>query len=74
MEDKIKKLKSFIIDSNLEGLQTFNTRNTAGDSMYTIYKEDGIIIDYCPGWNYLEIFGLTMDEYKCLDGLLDIVY
>ena len=72
--DRLKKLKRFIVDSNLEGTQTFDTRNIAGDFMNTIYEEDGITLDSCFSYNYLEVFGLTTDEYKSLGGLLDIVY
>ena len=72
--DRLKKLKRFIVDSNLEGTQTFDTRNTVGDFMNTIYEEDGITLDYCFSYDYLEVFGLTTDEYKSLGSLLDIVY
>ena len=40
----------------------FFTRNLAGDQMETIYDEDGIQIDICYYYSYLEIFGLSTDE------------
>ena len=44
-------------------IQMFNTRNFAGDHMITIYDSNGVVIDYCPGYEYIEIFGLTDDEF-----------
>ena len=32
--------------------------------METIYKKDGIQVDYAPNYEYIEIFGLTDEEYK----------
>lgn len=44
-------------------IQMFNTRNFVGDHMITIYDSNGVVIDYCPGYEYIEIFGLTDDEF-----------
>lgn len=44
--------------------QIFYTRNTAGDDMQTIYNKNNVIIDYCPYWEYIEIFGLEKDNYN----------
>lgn len=41
----------------------YNTRNIAGDSMSTIYDEDGLLIEGCYQWSYFEVFGLTEDEF-----------
>jgi hypothetical protein len=35
--------------------------------METIYNEDGITVDYCYYYGYIEIFGLTDEEYKELE-------
>lgn len=44
------------------GVQTFFTRNVVGDSLYCIYKENDIQVDWCPNWEYIEIFGLKKEE------------
>lgn len=44
-------------------IQMFDTRNFAGDRMITIYDSNGVVIDYCPDYDYIEIFGLTDDEF-----------
>ena len=70
--DKMTKLRKFLIENNYEGTQTFDTRNIVGDSMYTVYDDDGIVVDYCRYYDYLEIFGLTKEEYTSLKDVLDI--
>lgn len=72
MNERIKRLVTFLTKENLLGWQTFNTRNIAGDPMRTIYREDGIIVDICYYWGYLEIFGLTEEEYQSLEPYLGI--
>lgn len=44
-------------------IQMFDTRNFVGDHMITIYDSNGVEIDYCPDYDYIEIFGLTDDEF-----------
>lgn len=69
---ELEKLRDFLIEHNFKGTQTFDSRNIVGDSMTTIYNCDGIIVDYCGGYEYLEIFGLTDEEYLSLKDILDI--
>lgn len=40
----------------------FFTNNSVGDTMFTIYEDDEIIIDICYSWSYFEVFGLTEEE------------
>ena len=63
--DKIDKLKRFL-QENYPNEQAFNTRNIAGDSMERVYDEDEIIVDYCYYYSYIEIFGLTDEEFEDL--------
>jgi hypothetical protein len=63
--DKIDKLKIFL-QENYPNEQAFNTRNLIGDNMRTVYDEDGIIVDYCYEYEYIEIFGLTDVEFENL--------
>ena len=41
----------------------FNSRNTCGDTMHTIYHKNGLTIDICYDWLYFEVFGLDEDEF-----------
>lgn len=63
--NKIDKLKIFL-QENYPNEQAFNTRNWIGDNMGTVYDEDGIIVDYCYEYEYIEIFGLTDVEFENL--------
>ena len=40
--------------------------------MTTIYNSDGITVDFCHFYNYLEGFGLTDEQYQSLSDILDI--
>ena len=66
-ENRLNKLKKFLKEKFKKRIQAFDTRNTEGDSMETIYNEDGITVDYCYYYGYIEIFGLTDEEYKELE-------
>ena len=63
--DKMKDLKKFL-EENYPAWQAFNTKNLVGDNMKTVYEKNGIRVDVCKGWKYIEIFGLTDKEYKSL--------
>lgn len=63
--NKIEKLKRFL-QENHPNVQAFNSRNLVGDYMKTIYDEDGIVVDYAIDWDYIEIFGLSQDEFDSL--------
>lgn len=71
--DKMTKLRMFLIENNYNGKQTFDTRNIVGDNMYTVYNNDGITVDYCYCYDYLEIFGLTEEEYRSLKDILYVI-
>jgi len=45
-------------------IQMFDSRNVVGDRMCNIYRKGNVSIDYCPGWDYIEIFGLTGKEFN----------
>lgn len=63
--NKIDKLKRFL-QENYPNEQAFNTRNIVGDSMERVYDKDEIIVDYCYYYSYIEIFGLTDEEFEDL--------
>ena len=83
--ERIKKLRIFlknwfkendILDNfctdDCNRVQTFTTRNLCGDIMETIYQENGIMVDACYDWGYLEIFGMTKDEAESMCDMLEI--
>lgn len=42
----------------------FNTQNIIGDYKVTLYRGNKITIDWCPDYEYFEVFGLTEEEFK----------
>ena len=69
MNGKLEIAKN-IIKKNYEDAQCgiFDCRNIVGDSMTTIYDEDGLQIDICYRYSYFEVFGLTDEEFQELEG------
>ena len=63
--DKLQIAKK-IIKENFEygDLGLFDSINITGDSMYTIYNEDGLQIDICYYYSYFEVFGLSENEFE----------
>ena len=59
----LEKVESFLKEYFNYEVQAFTTRNVVGDPMETIYNEDGIQIDYCEGYDYIEIFGLPLEDF-----------
>ena len=49
----------------------FNSRNIIGDVMETIYECEGLTIDICYYYSYLEVFGLSDAEFKELERYYD---
>lgn len=35
--------------------------------MFTIYSQDDIVVDYCHHYKYIEIFGLTDEEFETVN-------
>jgi len=62
--NRLDNLKKMLVEKELEGKQVFNTRNILGDPMTNVYNEDEIQVDVCYRYDYVEIFGLTDDEWK----------
>lgn len=66
-KNRLIKLKIFLKKAFENRIQAFTTKNIVGDYMNTIYDKDGIQVDYTPRYEYIEIFGLTDEEYKELE-------
>lgn len=60
---KIDKVKNVIRNNYIDAsCGLFFDRNWVGDSMHTIWEEDGVTIDICYEYEYFEVFGLTEEE------------
>lgn len=49
----------------------FDTRNTVGDHMDSLYEDSDIIIDICRSYEYFEVFGLSDEEFSELEKFYD---
>lgn len=66
-ETKVGAIAKFLHEYfNGYSIQAFTTRNIVGDEMETIYEENGVTIDFCWDYDYIEIFGITEDEFDKL--------
>ena len=64
--DRLERLKKVLRDNNLLGEQCFDCESLVGDPRETIYDEDGIEVLVCPYYGYVEILGLSDDEYQSI--------
>lgn len=62
----LTELRDFLRKRFPQGIQCFHTRNTVFDPMETIFLKDGITVDFCAVWGYIEIFGLTDTEFESI--------
>ena len=42
----------------------YNTVNPLGGKMFTIYEDNGLRIEICYKWEYFQVFGLTIVEFR----------
>lgn len=61
---RIENLVVFLKENFEKGIQMFDTANIAGDFMVPIYKKDDISVFFAPGYNYIEIFGISDEEFE----------
>lgn len=45
----------------------FDSHNTTGDRMNSIYNKNGLYISICYPYSYFEVFGLSKDEFNELN-------
>lgn len=60
--DKAKNLIEMHLKKAKCGL--YDSRNTEGDEMTTVYKDRELQIDICYFYEYFEVFGLSNSEFR----------
>ena len=70
--NKMQKLREFIKAYGLTGIQTFPVQSLNPGETALVYNEDGVIIFHSWYYEYIDIIGLTKDEYQSLSDVLDI--
>lgn len=61
---RIENLIVFLKENFEKGIQMFDTPNIVGDLMLRIYKKDDITVLFAPEYNYIEIFGISDEEFE----------
>lgn len=63
--DKVKKVASFLLSQFPKGIQMFDCKGI--DQTGTIYDDDDVRIEYSWYYEFIEVFGLSREEYKELE-------
>lgn len=61
---KIEKLIKFLKERFESGIQMFDTPSLVDDYRIPIYVDDDITVLYAPGWDYIEIYGISDEEFE----------
>lgn len=61
---RIENLVVFLKENFEKGIQMFDTANIVGDFMVPIYKKDDILVLFAPEYDYIEIFGISDEEFE----------
>ena len=72
MMDKMQKLREFIKGHGLTGMLAFPVRSMLPSETILLYDENGIKIFASWYYEYIDIIGLSKDEFQSLADVLDI--
>ena len=61
---RIEKLIKFLKERFEDGIQMFDTPSLVNDYRIPIYIEDDITVLYAPYWDYIEIYGISDEEFE----------
>ena len=63
---KLDDIKTFLEESEYKDYFIFNTAGAITDPISKIYDKDGVTIWVCERYEYLEIFGISYDDFKII--------
>ena len=61
---RIEKLIKFLKERFENGIQMFDTPSLVNDFRLPIYSEDEITVLWAPGYEYIEIYGISDEEFE----------
>lgn len=61
---RIEKLIEFLKNRFKGGIQMFNVPSITGDYRISIYEADDIRVLFAPEYEYIEIYGISYEEFK----------
>lgn len=66
MMNRFQKLVDFLRENDYLGMQVFDCESLVGDYRDLVYDEDGIKVKVCYYYEYIEILGLSKNEFNQL--------
>ena len=60
---RIEKLIKFLKERFEDGIQMFDTPSLVNDFRFPIYSEDKITVLWAPYYEYIEIYGISSEEF-----------
>lgn len=57
-------LQGWLKERDEKEIQIFNCRSWTADAKAKIYSEDGVDVLYAYYWDYIEVLGLTDEEFE----------
>lgn len=70
--NQLQVLKDIITQYiNVGSCGLFNTGNCVGDQLVNLYADDRVQLDFCPDWEYFEVFGLSDEQFDELTKFYD---
>ena len=60
---RIEKLIKFLKERFEDGIQMFDTPSLVNDFRLPIYNKDEITVLFAPYYEYIEIFGISSEEF-----------
>ena len=61
---RIEKLIKFLKERFEDGIQMFDTPSIVDDFRVPIYNKDEITVLWAPYYEYIEIFGISSEEFE----------
>ena len=61
---RIENLIKFLKERFEDGIQMFDTPSIADDFRVPIYNKDEITVLFAPYYEYIEIFGISSEEFE----------
>lgn len=65
--DILNEIISLLKRNFPERIQMFSNRGISHDEKLTIYQKDGVIVDWCPYYEYVEILGLPKRDFEIIE-------
>lgn len=64
--NRFQRLVEFLRKSDFLGMQVFDSESLVGDYRDLVYDEDGIEVKVCYYYEYIEILGISKNEFNQL--------